>query len=456
MKACSIDVSGLGKRYDIYDRPAARLLDLLYRKPGRSRPFWALRDVSFSCRAGETLGIIGRNGSGKSTLLQILCGTTTATEGAVNIRGRVAALLELGAGFNPEFTGLENVRLNAAILGLSADEIEARLPDIMAFAEIGDFIHQPVKVYSSGMFLRLAFAVIAHVDADIMIVDEALAVGDVVFVQKCMRFLRRFREHGILIFVSHDPGMVTALCDHALWLNQGQVMRQGDATDVTSAYIEFTYAAEQGASTGTQPSVKPATQSVANKGAENSTKKNTSKSAEPLPVDFRHEQITSLVPNQIRIFSFTDEVPDGFGTGQVSIEHVRLQDEAGHALSVILGGESVVLSITWTAHTKINGPIVGFMLKDRRGQFLFGDNTFLTKSDLVVPAGKSACATFRFRMPYLPQGDYAIMVSVAEGTQDEHVQHEWIHEAVLLHSDTSHVAGGLIGLPMAAISLELS
>lgn len=442
MNDLSIQVEGLGKRYDIYDRPSARLLDLFHRNPKRSRPFWALKDVSFSCKAGETLGIIGRNGSGKSTLLQILCGTTSATEGSVAVRGRVAALLELGAGFNGEFTGLENVRLNAAILGLSPAEIEARLPDIIAFAEIGDFIHQPVKVYSSGMFLRLAFAVIAHVDADILIVDEALAVGDAVFVQKCMRFLRRFRERGILVFVSHDPGMVTALCDHAIWLNKGQVMQQGSAADVSSEYIAFAYAGDGDSHATQQTVVKPKT-------------KKPPQPAIPQPADFRHEQIKSLVPNQIQLFSFDPDMPEGFGTGLVQIDQVELLDVDGKPISVIIGGELVTLSVSWTAQATIRGAIVGFMLKDRKGQFLFGDNTHLTTPDFEVPSDQAANAQFRFRMPYLPKGDYAFMVSVAEGTQDEHVQHQWIHEAVLLRSDTSHVAGGLIGLPMEKITLNL-
>lgn len=196
-----IEVREVGKCYQIYERPEDRLKQMLWRGRRRYfREFWALRDVSFSVRRGETVGVIGRNGSGKSTLLKMLCGTLAPTAGTLAVRGRVAALLELGTGFNPEFTGRENVYLNAAILGLDDAEIEHYLPEILAFADIGEFIDQPVKTYSSGMAVRLAFAVAAHVRAEILIIDEALAVGDVFFVQKCMRFLRKFQESGTLFF----------------------------------------------------------------------------------------------------------------------------------------------------------------------------------------------------------------------------------------------------------------
>lgn len=216
----AIRVTGLGKTYKIHDAPSDRLKEMLIaplrrrlglRKKSYSRTFKALQDVSFELRKGETTGIIGRNGSGKSTLLQIICGTLAPSEGTVEVNGRVAALLELGSGFNPDFTGRENVYMNGAILGLSEAEIDAKFDSIHAFSEIGDFIERPVKTYSSGMMVRLAFAVIAHVDADILVVDEALSVGDAFFVQKCMRFLRKFMETGTVLFVSHDTGAVINL-----------------------------------------------------------------------------------------------------------------------------------------------------------------------------------------------------------------------------------------------------
>jgi len=243
----AIRVRGLSKCYHIYDKPQDRLKQSLWRGRKRFyREFWALRDVSFEVARGETVGIIGRNGSGKSTLLQLLCGTLAPTSGEIEIHGRVAALLELGAGFNPEFTGRENVYMNATLFGLTSSEIDARYDEIAAFADIGDFIDQPVKTYSSGMFVRLAFAVIAHVDADVLVIDEALAVGDVFFTQKCMRFLRRFRENGALLFVSHDIGAVTNLCQRALWLQNGECKKQGSAKDISEAYLEAFYLEQQG------------------------------------------------------------------------------------------------------------------------------------------------------------------------------------------------------------------
>ena len=200
----------------------------------------ALHGIDFELHRGEALGIIGLNGSGKSTLLQIIAGVLPATSGRVQTHGRIAALLELGSGFNPEFTGRENVYLNGSVLGLSTQEIEARFDDIAAFADIGEFIEQPVKTCSSGMMVRLAFAVIAHVDADILVVDEALSVGDAVFVQRCMRFIRGFQENGTLLFVSHDVSTVVKLGRSAIWLHQGQVRETGETTTVAEAYLQYT------------------------------------------------------------------------------------------------------------------------------------------------------------------------------------------------------------------------
>jgi lipopolysaccharide transport system ATP-binding protein len=235
----AISVKGLSKCYQIYGKPHDRLLQMFFR--GRKtlyREFWALREIDFEVRRGETVGIIGRNGSGKSTLLQLICGTLNATFGTVETRGRIAALLELGSGFNPEFSGRENVYLNAALYGLSREEIQERFDSILEFSEIGEFIDQPVKTYSSGMFVRLAFAVVAHVDADILIIDEALAVGDIRFQNKCQRKLEEFRKSGCsILFVSHSPGLVEAFCDHAIWLDGGRLQAAGKPADLIRDYV---------------------------------------------------------------------------------------------------------------------------------------------------------------------------------------------------------------------------
>src|SRR5258708_7334115 len=220
----AVQAEGVGKNYRLYATPRDRLKQLVARARRQYyREFSALTDVGFDVRRGETVGIIGRNGSGKSTLLQIVCGTLQPSAGRIATQGRIAAILELGAGFSPEFSGRENIFLNGYIVGLTQQEIEARFDAICAFADIGDFIEQPIKTYSTGMVVRLAFAVMAHVDADILVIDDALAVGDARFVQKCMRFLREFKARGTLLFVSHDTSAVTSLSDRVLWLDGGRV-----------------------------------------------------------------------------------------------------------------------------------------------------------------------------------------------------------------------------------------
>jgi lipopolysaccharide transport system ATP-binding protein len=234
-----ISVGHVGKMYRLYDRPQDRLKEQLYWRFGKhyGREFWALRDVSFEVRRGERLGIIGRNGAGKSTLLQILAGILTPTLGAVEVRGRVAALLELGSGFNPEFTGRENVYMNGAVLGLSPEDLDERYDAIAAFADIGDFINQPVKLYSSGMLVRLAFAVSTHVDADILLIDEALAVGDIFFRQKCYKRLDDLHERGTaVVLVSHAMMEVEQFCRQSILLSRGEVFFQGGASEAIKRY----------------------------------------------------------------------------------------------------------------------------------------------------------------------------------------------------------------------------
>lgn len=238
----AIKVDNLSKCYQIYDAPQDRLKQMLVGKLLRNtkpyyREFWALKDVSFEVKKGQTVGIIGRNGSGKSTLLQMICGTLNPTSGSVQTHGRIAALLELGAGFNPEFSGRENVYLNAEMLGLTIPEIDARFDDILAFADIGQFITQPVKTYSSGMFVRLAFAIAIHVDPNVLIVDEALSVGDIGFQNKCLIKIRELRSKGTtLLFVTHDIGTLQLICNHVIWLENGSVQSIGDAVAVSQEY----------------------------------------------------------------------------------------------------------------------------------------------------------------------------------------------------------------------------
>ena len=439
----AISVQHISKFFERYEKPSHRLFQMLYH--GRKQfyhPFWALQDISFEIKRGECVGIIGRNGAGKSTLLQIITGTLTPSSGTVKCNGRVAALLELGSGFNPEFTGRENVYLNASILGLTDKEITARYDDIVAFADIGDFIDQPVKSYSSGMAVRLAFAVIAHVDADILIVDEALSVGDAFFTQKCMRFLRQFMEKNTVLFVSHDTAAVKSLCNYAILLEKGNVKFTGPPKEVTEKYLEDMYESLQG------------------KSALYTNMKNTlPPELTPKDEDFRDMRQdlfnASVLRNDLKIFQFTEE-GSAFGKGGATIENAFLTNDEGKPLLWIVGGEMVRLKVVCRARQELFSPIVGFIVKDRLGQDMFGDNTYLTyrKSPLFVPQDTFFSAEFEFRMPIFPAGDYSITIAIAEGTQEEHIQHQWRHEALIFQSHSSNCATGLIGIPMRKISLR--
>jgi lipopolysaccharide transport system ATP-binding protein len=333
---CAVVAEGLSKAYLLWDNPRDRLKHPLRNMAARYLPikpktyyreFWALRDVGFTLHQGETLGIIGRNGSGKSTLLQVVCGVLTPTSGTFLTKGRVSALLELGSGFNPEFTGKDNVYMNASILGLSRQEVDERYDTIVDFADIGEFIDQPVKTYSSGMFVRLAFAIAAHVDAEILVVDEALAVGDAFFTQKCMRYMRNFREHGSLLFVSHDTGAVINLCDRAILLEHGGVKAEGSARDVCEVYLEDMFAAQQPID-GAQEAPLPS---------------RVEHSAGYLDiVDQRLKYVNlSSYRNDIELFGLNEDTK-AFGAGGARIADVQLVDpDNGARLSWVVGGERV-------------------------------------------------------------------------------------------------------------------
>lgn len=435
----AIEVRNLSKSYTIYEKPRDRFLQMLAR--GRKQYFKAypaLHDVSFTIARGETVGIIGRNGSGKSTLLQMICGTLAQTSGEIIARGRIAALLELGAGFNPEFTGRENVSLNASVLGLDNETIRRRLPDILAFADIGEFIDQPVKTYSSGMVVRLAFAVIAHVDADILIIDEALAVGDAYFVQKCMRFLRHFRENGTLLFVSHDAGSVLSLCDRAIWLDGGEVHSVGSAKLVVSQYLEGLYGQSDASRTPAPAGARPLVTQA--------------------PEDYRDQRQElingSNLRNDIEVVAFNPDATS-FTEGQVDILDVAIFD-AGQRLSWLVGGEQIQLQVRCRSAEALDQPIVGFFLKDRLGQQIFGENTYLTYMDapVTLPAGTEFEATFDFTMPRLTAGDYSLDVGVANGEQDSHRMLNWKYEALVFRVQASSVVHGMIGIPMRRILLQ--
>jgi lipopolysaccharide transport system ATP-binding protein len=436
----AISVSGLGKCYQLYDKPVHRMLQSLIGEKRRFyREFWALRALDLDIARGETLGIVGRNGSGKSTLLQLIAGTLKATEGSLRIHGKVAALLELGSGFNPEFSGRDNVYLNASIMGLSRSQTDVRIADILAYADIGEFVDQPIRSYSTGMIMRLAFAVIVHVDADVLIIDEALAVGDAFFMQKCMRFLREFRKRGTLLIVSHDAGAITGLCDRALWLEQGQMRGLGDTRTVMNAYLEASLLDRQSTAGTTAPGAP-------------FTRRSGLPRRRPDP---RSDLIDrSHLRNDIKVLPFNPETPS-FGDLGARVTDVALCDESGRPLAHLVGGETVILEVSMVADVAVGSAILGFYLKDRLGQLLFGDNTFLDHPQgFSVEAGETFRARFEFDMPRLSPGDYFVTVGLSEGTQEEHVIQHWIHEALKFTATGGGIVTGLLGLPMHAISLE--
>ncbi len=428
--AAAVRVEGLGKCYAIYRSPADRLKQMLFPWRRFHADYWALRDVSFEVPRGQTVGILGRNGAGKSTLLKVITGTVAPTQGTVAVQGRVAALLELGAGFNPEFTGRENVHLAAAVLGLNDRQIAERFDTIADFAGIGDFLEQPVKLYSSGMYARLAFAVAAHVDADLLIIDEILSVGDAAFNQKCMRFIEGFKKRGTILFVSHDAGSMARLCDRVVWLDGGTVRQMGPPKEVLEAYMASVYGESEGdrLRIGGRRLSAPVAPSV------------------PPP---------QSVPSQVQVFDFDPDAP-WFGLEGARILNATLTAiDGGHI--TMRGGENVVLSITARVNQPMNQPIIGFLVKDRLGQIIFVDNSFSTHSLLprTVEPGETLTARFHFTLPLLAEGDYAVSVAIAEGTETAHVQHHWLHDALFFRVTTGRLFRGLVAVPMDQVSLEI-
>lgn len=353
-----IRLDAISKCYRIFQNPQDRfkqaLLDrfqgVLGKKSGSPlyREHWALREVSFEVQPGEAVGVLGRNGAGKSTLLQIIAGTVEPTSGTVHTSGRITALLELGSGFNPEFTGRENVFLNAQVLGLSREEALARFDDIASFADIGDFIDQPVKTYSSGMMMRLAFAVQTVLDPNVLIVDEALSVGDAKFQDKCFRKLRNLRESGTtILFVSHDINAVTSFCDHALLLDAGQLVDSGKPIDVSKAYIERLYSE---APTKLMPEERKDSIAEAGPARLSST-----------PCFAQDMTEKKAVRDDYR-----------FGDRKVEIVNVAIFDQAGEKTEILVSGDKYRITQTVVAHVPVSDLASGFIIRDKRGVDLFG------------------------------------------------------------------------------------
>lgn len=423
----AIVVKNLSKRYQLYQQPVDRLKEALH--PFRKKyhqDFYVLNDVSFMIEKGHTVGIVGKNGSGKSTLLKIITGVLQPTQGNVHVNGKVSALLELGTGFNPEYTGRENVFFRGTLMGYSREQMKECLDDILAFADIGEFIDQPVKMYSSGMFVRLAFAVATMVSPDILIVDEALSVGDVRFQQKCLRRMEEFKEKNkTILFVSHSTGMIEKFCDRAFWLHEGNIRDSGDSDLISKKYYSFmAYGLET--TTTTIPSIP----------------------------DEKKQQ--SNVTESIQWASF--EECENFGEGGAKIVGIALVDENNNSLSVLSGGERVKIILEIEVYEEISSPIVGFIIKDKTGVRVTGSNSFISKQtdNIQLRQQQDNRVEFDFVMPLLRNGEYTISPALAEGRQDKHIQHHWIHDALLFkvisHTEEAKSGGFLLRLHYCKIT----
>jgi len=398
-----VEFRGVSKSYPIYPTPSARLKELAcLNRISFHRDFWALHDISFEIHPGETFCVIGENGSGKSTLLQMVAGILHPTSGDVKVRGRVAALLELGSGFNPEFSGRDNVYVNAAILGLTRKEIDVKFPDIEAFAEIGDFIDQPVKTYSSGMAVRLAFAVAIHVDPEVLLVDEALAVGDIYFHQRCMRKVHELRDKGVtILFVSHAMGEVKSIGDRTLWLENGRVKDLGNTDRVVTKYLAAMFEKDT-AYLSAQHRSAPSTAS-----------------AGPVCAP----EIVDTIPN----------IDHRFGDGRAEILGIAILNNAGEPIHLLEQLSPIVIRISIRAKEHIAQPIAGFIMRNHMGLDFAGTNTTREAADLPsMNAGDIFTVDFHIQLPELYPSSFSFSPAIADGTLREYTTCDWIDNAIVL------------------------
>jgi lipopolysaccharide transport system ATP-binding protein/teichoic acid transport system ATP-binding protein len=399
--------------------------------------FYALRNISFEVQKGDSLGIIGQNGSGKSTLLKILSKVLTPSSGTFEIHGRVISLLELGSGFNPELTGIENVFFYGTILGFTKKQIDNRLDEILAFADIGQFVYQPLKTYSSGMRSRLAFAVASNVDPDILILDEVLAVGDLRFQQKCLRVMQAFVDRKkTVILVSHDTNAISSFCKKAIWLHSGQVQEFGFSSDIVKKYVGFmTYGHE----------TKPQT-----KDSKNSDRVSSNE----------QKQQDLIAMNKI---VWTDiSTCESFGDNSARIENIALYcKETNSRVDTLLGGEWLSLYVTISVHRQITNPGFGILVKNYLGNGVFTVNNYLHKKPLrsFLPGERITLRT-DLKFPQLKNGKYTITIALSDGNQEKHVQNHWVHDAIsvsVLNPDPKFGSGAnLLVLEDSAYDISLA
>jgi len=407
MSEIAISLNNVSKCYKRYSHPVDRLKEIFLPDKSHADNFWALQEINLKVAKGETLGIIGQNGSGKSTLLQIIAGTLTPTTGEIWINGRVSALLELGSGFNPEFTGRQNVFFNGQILGLSREEVEAKFDDIAAFAEIGDFIDRPVKTYSSGMAVRLAFAVVANTEPKILIVDEALAVGDAKFQARCMKRIRSLKEQGVtILFVSHDSSTIKMLCQRAVLLNHGRVLEVGSPKDVVNRYIALL--------SSDTTSVDVGVEEVTNVGRDEFI------SSEQESFMHRHGNKLAIL-NDVKITS-----ADG--------SQVKTKLETGSVFNIVVSLE---------VKGELSDLVVGISIRNLMGVVIYGTNTQLM--NIRFPQlNKDQQVTATFRIPCcLNKGTYTVTVGIHS---EEGLSYDWIDELVVFEVSNSNIRDGIIDM----------
>jgi len=404
----AVEFQGVSKSYAIYDAPGDRLKELLsLNRLKRHKDFWAVHDVSFEVRRGETFCIVGENGSGKSTLLQMVAGILHPTSGTVDVSGRVSALLELGAGFNPEFSGRDNVYLNGSIMGLSTRQIDARYSEITGFAEIGDFINQPVKTYSSGMVVRLAFAVAINVDPEILLVDEALAVGDIYFRQRCMRKVHELRQRGVtILFVSHAVSDVKAIGDRAMWLDRGHMIAIGEPDKVVAKYLAAM-------------TEKDSTYLLRKSAAEPRARRGES---------VRAPEVVESIPN----------IDLRFGDGRAEVIGIAVYDEQGRSLHLLEPSSRILVRISVRAKADVPLPIVGFMLRNQLGMDFSGTNTSREGYELAaMQAGDIVTVDFYLELPELYPASFSFSPAIADGTLAGYTMCDWIDNALALQMGRS-------------------
>lgn len=440
----AIRVQGLSKCYEIYANPRDRLKQFILPRLQRSvgqvptqyfREFWALKDVSFEVKKGETVGIIGRNGSGKSTLLQIICGTLSPTSGSIQTNGRIAALLELGSGFNPEFTGRENVYLNAAVLGLSKEEIDMRFDEIAAFADIGEFIEQPVKTYSSGMVVRLAFAVQSRVEPDILIVDEALSVGDVKFQAKCFESLRQLKENGTsILLVTHSSEQIVTHCATAILLNDGVQVEVGEPKHVVNRYMDLLFGKEK----ISNPDLEVLLPKVPKEGA-------ITASDELSLLEDTFSKNKTYNPHEYR-----------WGDGAATILDYHLTADNEPHPSTISTGQRIMLAVSIKFHRDFYRPILGITIKTKEGVTVYGVNSETLACDDFLKLGRSGSvilAEFVFTCRLAP-GDYFISLGVASKQGEQVIPHDRRYDSIHLQITPNSTFFGLADLNLVMNAKE--